>query len=36
MSSLVPLVLQLPASAGAATAEETVVERQLRESSLSI
>ena len=29
-------VLQLPAGSRAATAEETVVERQLRESSLSI
>src|SRR5882757_3787316 len=29
-------VLQLPAGANAATAEETVVERQLRETSLSI
>jgi hypothetical protein len=29
-------VLQLPASARAATAERTVVEPQLRESSLSI
>jgi hypothetical protein len=29
-------VLQLPAGSRAATAEETVVERQLRESSFSI
>jgi hypothetical protein len=31
-----PVVLQLPAGARAATAEETVVEPQLREASLSI